>query len=143
MALTLEDRNSIQDLLIHYAYAIDIGSTEEEFLDLFTEDAIMTSPVSGVHEGVEGVKKFRDRHVATRGKVLIRHFITNFIVDGDGGRATLKAYFFEFKTQLELIPPQTERKTEFLFCGNYDCVAIKAKGKWKLQRRTVYVDHLS
>jgi hypothetical protein len=54
----------------------------------------------------------------------------------------LKAYFLEFKTQLEL-PPNTERKTEFFFGGSYDCDIRRVDGKWKMKRRTVFIDHLS
>ena len=66
MGLPLEDRIAVQDLLVKYAYAIDVECTEQEFLDLFTEDAVMVSPLSGRHEGIAGVKKFRDRHEITR-----------------------------------------------------------------------------
>ena len=141
MGLPLEDRIAVQDLLVKYAYAIDVECTEQEFLDLFTEDAVMVSPLSGRHEGIAGVKKFRDRHEITRGKLLIRHIITNFLVDGEGDRATLKAYFFEFKTQLD-VPKGPARKTQFLFSGSYDCLARKVAGKWKLQSRIVSVDEL-
>jgi hypothetical protein len=84
MPLSLQDRLAIEDLMARYAYAIDVDCTEEEFLDLFTEDAQMISPYSGVHEGVEGVKLFRSKFVPRRGKLQIRHVITNFLIDGDG-----------------------------------------------------------
>jgi hypothetical protein len=142
MPLSLQDRFEIQDLMNRYAYGIDVDCTEEEFLDLFTEDAQMISPYSGVHEGVEGVKLFRSKFVPRRGKLQIRHVITNFLIDGDGDVAHLKAYFLEFKTQLEL-PPNTERKTEFFFGGSYDCDIRRVGGKWKMKRRTVFIDHLS
>lgn len=138
MALTLEDRLAVQDLMVRYARGIDVDCTEEEWVDLFTENAVMTSPYSGVHEGVEGVKQFRNKFVSRRGKIQIRHVITNFLVDGEGDRATLKAYFTELKTDLQATKP----KTELFFAGSYDCVARKIGRKWKLEHRTVNVDAL-
>ena len=138
MALTLEDRLAVQDLMVRYARGIDVDCTEEEWVDLFTENAVMTSPYSGVHEGVEGVKQFRNRFVPRRGQIQIRHVITNFLIDGEGDRATLKAYFTELKTDLQAAKP----KTELFFAGSYDCVARKIGGKWKLEHRAVNVDAL-
>ncbi len=138
MALTLEDRLAVQELMVRYAYGIDTDCTEAGWLDLFTENAVMTSPFSGVHEGFEGVKQFRNKFLPRRGKIQIRHVITNFLVDGEGDRATLKAYFTELKTDLQASKP----KTELFFCGSYDCVARKIDGKWKLERRTVNIDAL-
>ena len=142
MPLSLEDRMAVQDLMVRYAYGIDVECSEEEWLDLFTENAVMTSPFSGVHEGVEGVKAFRAKFLPRRGKTQIRHVITNFLIDGDGDRATLKAYFIELKTQLELSPSDPKPKTEFYFAGSYDCIARKINGRWKLERRTVNIDAL-
>ena len=71
MPLSLQNRFAIEGLMARYAYAIDVDCTEEEFLDLFTEDAQMLSPYSGVHEGVEGVKLFRSKFVPRRGKLQI------------------------------------------------------------------------
>ncbi len=142
MALTLEDRLAVQDLMVRYAYCIDVDCTEEEWLDLFTEDAVMTSPLGGSHVGVEGFKQFRGKFLARRGKTQIRHVITNMLVDGAGGEATLKAYFMELKTPLERTSSETKPKTIFNFAGSYDCTARKVKGKWKLDRGTVYLDAL-
>jgi len=138
MALELEDRLAVQDLMYRYAYGIDVDCTEQEWLDLFTENAIMTSPYSGVHEGVEGVKQFRNKFVPRRGKIQIRHVITNLLIDGDGDCATIKGYFVELKTDLQATKP----KTELFFAGTYDCLARKIAGKWKLERRAVSVDAL-
>lgn len=141
MPLPLEDKLALQELMNRYAYGIDVDCTEQEWLDLFTEDAVMTSPFSGVHEGVEGVKKFRERFLPRRGKTQVRHFITNFLVDGDGDRAKLRAYFIEYKTELTPVPPN--RTTEFLFCGSYDCDCVRIGGKWRLKKRVVRIDDRS
>jgi hypothetical protein len=140
MPLTVDDRLAVQDLMIRYAYCLDVNCTEEEFVELFTDNAIMESPVSGRHEGAEGVRQFLRKAVARRGKAQIRHIITNFLIDGEADRATLKAYFIETMTPLEILYPKSERNTEFLLAGTYDCTARKINGKWKLERRTVCVD---
>ena len=136
--MTLEDRLAVQDLMVRYAYGIDVGCTEEEWLDLFTDNAVMTSPYSGVHEGVEGVKQFRNKFITRRGKILIRHVITNLLIDGEGDHASIKGYYTELKTDLQAAKP----KTELFFAGSYECIARKIGGKWKLERRAVYVDAL-
>jgi ketosteroid isomerase-like protein len=136
VALSIEDRLAVEDLMVRYAYGIDVDCTEAQWLSLFTEDAVMISPLSGHHEGVEGMKKFRERFIPRRGKTQIRHIITNVMVDGEGDTATYKAYFFEFKTEISASAP----KTEFLFAGSYDCTMVKRGKDWKIKRRRVYID---
>ena len=140
MTLTLEDRIALQDLMTKYAYYVDVECSENEFLDLFTEDAIIDSPMAGRYEGVEGVKRFRlERILAKREKIQMRHVITNFLIEGDGNQATIKAYLSNSRTQLE-VPPGVEPKVEFLYTGSYGCTARKIGGKWKLAHRTGYID---
>ena len=140
MALTLEDRIAVQDLMVRYAYVLDMEGNEDSFLALFTEDATLESPVSGIHTGAEGARQFLKKANARRSQTQIRHIITNFMIDGEGDRATIKAYFIETMTQLQVIYPKSECSTEFLYAGYYDCVARKIGGQWKLQRRIVNVD---
>ena len=138
MPLSMEDHQQVQDLMVRYAFAVDIDGTEEEFLKIFTEDALLIGP-KGHHEGVQGIKDFA-RRIVGRKEIQLRHFITNCLIDGDGDRATIKAYFVEFLTYKNLIPPKHIRTSEVLYVGTYDCVARKVDKVWRLQERIVNVD---
>lgn len=141
MALSADDRLALQELMARYAYAIDIGSSEDEFLALFTDDAVLVSPIMGRYEGRDGVKRFRAERAPRWGRTQVRHVISNSIIDGDetGNGATIKAYLLQFKTELD-VAPGTVPKTEFLLAGYYDCVARKIGGSWKLEYRADYLD---
>jgi hypothetical protein len=139
LPLTITDRQDLQDLMTRYAYAVDGEGTEAVFVQILTEDVILDGPW-GRRVGIDAIKDFA-RRVAERKGVQLRHHITNILADGDGGRATLKAYFVEFQT-----PPSPDvsgkgRSSEILNVGTYDCVAIKIAGQWRLQRRTVTLDN--
>ena len=141
MGFTLEDRQAVKDLLIRYAYALDVECTEDGFLALFTEDAIMEGPFSGNIQGVESLRNLIQKRSARRSKVQVRHFISNFIISGNDHEALMNAYFVSFMTDLFPPAPKPSRTAEVLFVGNYDCVARKVGNDWKLARRTVYVDN--
>ncbi len=142
MAFTLEDRQAVQDLLVRFAYAVDVTATEEEFLDIFTDDAIMDGPNTGYSVGREGLLAFIRGTVDRRGKVQGRHILTNFLITGNDHEAKLKAYFIGTRT--DLLPPAPKKpESLFLYTGNYDCLARKVNGVWKMARRTVYVDTLN
>jgi hypothetical protein len=140
VGLTPEDRQQIQDLLIRYTYAVDLDGTEEDLVAIFTEDAVLDSPISGHHAGVEGVRLFMRKAQARRLEMQTRHYATNFRIEGDGDRATLRAYMMLLMTNRKPQPPHRHRTTEFQFAGHYECTARKVDGKWRLDRRTVYVD---
>jgi hypothetical protein len=140
MPLTAEDRQAVHDLMVRYTYAADIPGPEEDLLALFTEDALMDSPVSGHYKGHEGVKAWLNRLNKVRAGMQLRHYMTNILIDGDGNRATLKAYFYETKMDLGKAKEGAKPIAEFHIAGQYDCVAVKLAGRWRLQRRTVYVD---
>lgn len=140
MALSWEERLDLQELMVRYARAIDIDDSEQEFLEIFTPDAVLDSPVSGHNEGLGGLKNFFARILENRKEYRIRHYITNFLIDGNSDRATIKAYFTELLTPNKPLPHRRNRESEFLFAGTYDCTARKIGGKWKIDRRTVSVD---
>lgn len=140
MPLSLDDRLQIQDLLIRYTYLADYGCTEEEFLSIFTEDAVLESPISGVHVGVEGVREMARKLIAGRGMRQFRHYATNFHIEGDGDEARLRAHMLQFVTPLETHEPGAKLVTEFLYTGNYDCRVRRVNGRWRIASRTVIVD---
>jgi len=138
--LPVSDRVEIQELMARYAWCMDMGSTDEEFLSIFTTDAVLDSPISGHHAGVEGVKQFHAKNGEIRNEVLMRHFISNYVIDGEGDRARLRAYFILVMTPRKPRRPRPVRETEFVFVGGYDCEAVKLDDAWRLKRRTVTVD---
>ena len=140
MALSLADRLAVEDLLGRYLRALEdpeIG-TEDEFAEIFTEDAVIDSPLAGTFTGADGVRAWaRQTHRAERRTVLRRHCVCNMLVEGDGITATINAYFMLYTT-----PRAGEgRATTFELVGDYDCVARKVGGKWRMQRRTVTFAH--
>ena len=140
MPLSFEDRQAVHDLMVRYTYCADIPGPVENLLALFTEDALMDSPVSGHNVGHEGVKAWFRRLNTVRTGMQLRHHMTNILIDGDGDRATLTAYFYETKMDLGKAKEGQKPIAEFHIAGQYDCVAVKQAGRWRLQRRTVYVD---
>ena len=89
---------------------------------------------------MEGVRLFMRKAQARRLEMQTRHYATNFRIEGDGDRATLKAYLVLLMTYRKPHPPHRHRVTQFQLAGHYDCTARKVNGSWRLERRTVYVD---
>jgi hypothetical protein len=125
--------------MVRYARAVDIDGTEEEFLSMFTEDAILDGP-AGHHEGIQGVKDFARRVIERREVRQGRHVITNLLIDGAGDDASVKAYLVVYMTDTNPIPPKSSRMSELLYVGTYDCTARRIDGAWRLNRRRVKLD---
>jgi hypothetical protein len=141
MPLLVEDKIAIQELMARYIRAVDVDCTEEQFFDLFTVDAVMSSPVTGDNVGREGLRSFRNAFLERRGKLQLRHMITNQIIEGEGDLARLEAYFLIVQTRVDV--PVDERKTEIRFCGTYECELRRQAGVWKIHRRHVEIDSRS
>lgn len=144
MGLSAADRLDIQDLLVRYTYFLDGFSSKEDFMALFTDDAVLVSPYSGRYVGRAAVAAFADRKIASHSwgpnrSEQMRHFVSNFAVDGDGDRATMKAFLLDFTTKLD----QPTRKTDFLLAGHYECDAVRVDGRWRLTSRVLLVDTVS
>ena len=164
MALSAEDRWQIQDLLVRYAYLLDhYGTPEEDFLELFTDDAVIETPIRGRFVGIEGLREFARQDQQSwwaqpiafdRFKpAQLRHFIGNVLIEGDGDRATLKAWLVTLVTRTKPgegpqdpaapVSGFAHTPTEFGATGHYECDAVKVAGKWKLKSRILYIDGVS
>jgi hypothetical protein len=118
MALTVEDRLEMMELVYRYDQAIDLGDGET-YADTFTEDGVFqitgTSEVSGRQALIDMVKRMGPRND--------RHWVCNLVIDGDGDEATMKAYF-------ALI-----RERGIAATGKYVNTMKKVTGKWRFARR--------
>ena len=138
MALSADDRTQVHDLMMRYAAVVDFQKTEEEFQAIFTDDAYLEGPY-GHHEGRAGITQFFSR-ISGRPHLQTRHLITNIVMDGDGRRVSLEAYFVSCHTRQDSAEGNDPRVSQVVDVGTYDCVAVKAGDAWRLQRRVVRID---
>ena len=130
MALTIEDQLAIGQLVARYNHAIDSGN-EGAYADAFTEDGVLEAG-DLVVEGRTALAAFAGTFA---GSVRApRHVATNLVIDGDGDRATLRAY-----VQLYVLDgdPPCQRVSA---SGIYADVLTKADGRWRFVRRTFLND---
>lgn len=127
MTLSIEDRLEILDLAARYSHATDQGDGEA-LADTFTDD--------GVFEGAGEPRKGRAAHVAATNArppgVVMRHFVSNPVIEGDGDQATMKLYV-EVKNLADEAKP--------LLVGCYHDELRRVDGRWKFARRVVEVDY--
>jgi hypothetical protein len=144
MGLSVEDKREIEELLIRYTYLLDLESTpREEFLALFTDDAILVSPIRGRFVGRAGLETFAEYEAnaswGTSRTEQLRHIVTNFLIDGNGGTASMKAYVVLYITRLDT----PHRQTDFSLAGHYECDVVRVDGTWKLKSRILFLDTVS
>lgn len=144
MPLSIEDELAIEDLLVRYAYVTDLEtSPEDAFLALFTEDAVLTSQITGRYEGREGQKAFAEQLRSGRFGVLglarSRHVHANFEITGEGDEAFMRAYVVRFATDFRSTPVTTQ----FVAVGHYDCDVRRVDGEWRLASRHQLYDHIT
>jgi uncharacterized protein (TIGR02246 family) len=133
MAASVEDRLAINDLFVRYATALDAGDVET-VVACFTADATLESPAIGVIAGDTAIRAFAERFAALRkGGTQFRHMVSNIAAEIDGDRARATAYL------LVLISRDGTHRS--LPPGRYECDLIKAGGRWRFQRRSVFHDH--
>jgi ketosteroid isomerase-like protein len=130
MGLTTEDLLEIQGLAARYNHAIDSGDADA-FLATFVESGVLDAGPLKV-DGHAALKEFAERFsTSVRAP---RHIATNLVIDGDGDRATLKAYVQMFAMTGE--PP----KQTITAAGKYDDTLVKEDGTWKFVQRNFTAD---
>ena len=127
--LSPEDRLAIHEVLAAYCHAIDFGRWDN-FPSLFTDDCRLDfGSVMGVFEGRDGIARFVDM---MRGLgLLMRHYTTNVVVSGDGGRARAESYVLAVTG-----PPGSSHQTT----GRYEDELVKRDGRWHLRVRRALLD---
>jgi 3-phenylpropionate/cinnamic acid dioxygenase small subunit len=91
MALSVEDRLAIADLVALHGHLVDAGELDR-LSDVFTDDALydLTALGAGVLTGVEAM---RDAAVRLGDGNPLAHHVTNTVVEEDGGRVTVLSKF--------------------------------------------------
>jgi ketosteroid isomerase-like protein len=126
--LSSDDRAAIGEVLARYCHAIDFGRWDD-LRELFTADGRLDMAPMGVFEGRDGIRKFTDQMQAAG--IVMRHFVTNLVVQGDGDRARVESYVLAISGQ----PGNTRQTT-----GQYEDDLVKETGRWLIRSRRVKLD---
>jgi hypothetical protein len=128
--LSTDDRLAIAELVAIYCHALDLGRWDQ-FRALFTDDCRLDfGSAMGVFEGAEGVRRFTDTMAGI--DLLMRHYVTNLVLAGDGQRARGEAYV------LAITGPVGASATT---TGRYEDEFVKVDGRWRIRVRRARLDH--
>jgi hypothetical protein len=130
----LEDERAILETLFAYAYAMDYGS-EDEFLDCWTDDAILEWPG---REPFVGRKMIREAFAGSphAPAVFNKHVALQPRIRLDGNRATVTSYYARLRPHAE--GPQVNSFGLYL-----DSLVRCPDGRWRFQHRRVQRETLS
>ncbi len=125
MTLNASDLVAIQQLVSRYNQAVDAGDGTA-FADVFTDDGALVTPLRTI-AGHDELEAFPPTFATTVSAP--RHITTNMVIEGDGDKATIKAYVQVFTLQGE--PPRQSVST----CGRYEDSLVRADGEWRFTER--------
>jgi hypothetical protein len=125
MALTTEDHLEIYGLVARYNHAVDAGEGPA-FADTFTPTGVLDAGQLVV-EGRNALERFAAGLPSTQRAP--RHITTNLVIDGDGERATVRAYVQMYVLAGD--PPEPRLAVS----GKYADQLVKAGGRWRFDRR--------
>ncbi len=125
MALTTEDQLEIQGLVARYNHAVDSGDGEA-YAHTFTPDGVLDAgPL--VLEGRDALAAFAAGLPSSQRSP--RHIASNHLIEGDGDRATVRAYVQMY--ELAGDPP----RPELAVSGKYADELVRTGGRWVFERR--------
>ena len=131
MGLSTDDVVEIQGLAARYSLAVDSGDADA-FIACFSEDGVFDIVGTATFEGHAALKGLAVSNGSAEGSP--RHVPSNLVIEGDGDRATLKAYVHVVKLVGD--PPEFTVTTG----GVYNDTLVKEDGRWKFSHRTFTSD---
>jgi ketosteroid isomerase-like protein len=150
----VEDYMEIERLLMRYAAALNTGDADA-YVAMFTDDAVFElkrdvdePPFLGPFVGRDALREqwFPDaapagEQAADAGRRFgpMRHVTTNYEIDVDGDRATVRAFFMEVVSNGANTPPGARPPTIHAM-GRYDDELVRQNGQWLFSKRTVITD---
>jgi SnoaL-like protein len=126
--LSTDDRLAIQETITRYAHALDAGRWDQ-MASLFAPDSRLDVGPMGAYDGPDGVRRFGDL-LGSMG-LTMRHYVTNVLITGDGGRAHARVYVLAFTGEPGAQRPAT---------GFYEDDLVKQDGRWLFRERRVLLD---
>lgn len=132
MAISLEDRAAITDVLNLYAHYADTKQFKL-MSELFTEDTVCDYGM--IINGRQGLLDFL---TGFEGILATSHNICNILIDGDGDKARSNCHVMAwhmFDRSTDPSNPNGPRE-ELLMYGGYEDELVRTSTGWKLSKRT-------
>jgi ketosteroid isomerase-like protein len=123
MALSVEDRVEIMQLVARYNQSAD-ARDGETWARTFTEEGVFLKDGGPEARGHAALAKM----ASGRPPSNQRHWAFNFVIEGDGERATMLADFAAL------------RENRIELTGRYSNDLVKVDGSWKFERRHLVPD---
>jgi hypothetical protein len=125
MALTTEDQLEIQGLVARYNHAVDSGEGPD-YAATFTPDGVLDAGALVV-EGRDALAAFAKGLPSSQRSP--RHIASNLVIDGDGNRATVRAY-----VQMYVLAGEPAQPV-LAVSGKYNDELVRTGGRWLFARR--------
>ena len=127
MALDIEDRYEIEQLLHRYCHNADY-STPDAMRSIFTEDAVFELGAMNVRcEGIDAILAFF--HNARGSMPPSQHVINNLVLEGDGDSAQSSCYMQLLST--------VDAKVQIAMNGRYMDTLRRTPAGWRLAQRII------
>ena len=134
----IEDRLKIQDIWARYVIMLD-SANGEEFIKMFTEDAVLNVNNIDIIKGRADIKAMVDSMGAMPGISdskfgSMRHIVTSLSLDIQGDIATADSYW------MEVMATATNVQPVIFNVGRYEDEYVKIQGQWYFSRRDILAD---
>lgn len=128
MGLSTDDVVAIQQLVARYNFAVDDGDPDA-FAGTFTQDG----EFGAAGQVMRGHDELRAFVVGRAGIAPRRHLVSSMLVDGDGDRASLRAY-------LQVVAMGDDGSLQVAVQGTYDDELVRTADGWRFTRRSFAPD---
>jgi hypothetical protein len=129
MSLSTDDRLAILELAGRYSHATD-HQDAEALANTFTDDGIFE--IDGMEPRRGRAAHIQATNAPRPAGLVMRHFISNPVIEGDGDTATMKVY-------VEVKNLAAEGKPMLVGCYHDDLRRVN--GEWKFAKRRVEVNY--
>jgi len=130
MSSVLEDKDAIRELMAQYCFHFDNGEFDQ-WLNLFTMDAVFDLGPRGRFSGRDALAKFVKAIPLTNGLPMMKHCVLNSIVSVHGDRAMARSY---------VVVIQGGETLGITIAGRYEDELARTDGAWRFTERKVHFD---
>lgn len=129
MSLSIDDKLAIQELSNTHTKHLDAHEVDA-WANCWIPDGKFIATY-GTFTGHDEIKEFLRNHIAAGKEEGARHVLTNYVIEGDGDRATVYAL---------VVKLQVEKPPHIIATGVYNDVVVHTADGWKFESRQLDVD---